>query len=204
MRVDVRTRPLVPPGWAGGTHHRVPEAVPCGSEAGTSEQTPLKLAGMQTLPPALVPMPRMELPPARRAPSPAEEPPGVFFKFKGLNLCMDGVAAIKAEGSRRKGAGRGRFNWRRLARPQRGRPPSESPPGPVSSTRGAGNLLVSLQLRGGAAAARVINHDSSNKDQGAHSSAIRTGNRFQKQVEIDTPTAEWGAGEGRRIKNKNN
>ena len=33
MRVDVWTRPLVPPGWAGGTHHGVPEAVSCGPEA---------------------------------------------------------------------------------------------------------------------------------------------------------------------------
>lgn len=50
-------------------------------------QIPQKVAGMRMLPAVSVPMPRMEPLCANMAPSPPEEPPGVFFKFRGFRVC---------------------------------------------------------------------------------------------------------------------
>lgn len=47
-------------------------------EVGLNPQIPQKDAGIRTLPPISVPIPRMDPPPATSAPSPPEDPPEVF------------------------------------------------------------------------------------------------------------------------------
>lgn len=53
-----------------------------------------------------LPIPRMELPLASRAPSPPVEPPGVFFKFKGFSVCpYIGLLQSKLRKAEEKGLG---------------------------------------------------------------------------------------------------
>lgn len=53
---------------------------------GLSPHSPQKLDGRRMLPATSEPMPRMEPPPAIRAPSPPEEPPGVFWWLRGFRV----------------------------------------------------------------------------------------------------------------------
>lgn len=53
---------------------------------GLRPQSPQKLEGRRMLPATSKPMPRMEPPPAIRAPSPPEEPPGLFWGLRGFSV----------------------------------------------------------------------------------------------------------------------
>jgi len=56
------------------------------SPVGLSPHSPQKLDGRRMLPATSEPMPSMEPPPAIRAPSPPEEPPGLFWWLRGFKV----------------------------------------------------------------------------------------------------------------------